>query len=77
MLSHNYTAPGLQVQAAVSTKVRIMWKVQYKPDNASQEWVILNSFDNMPSALLTAGQAATEYFMVVVVDPEGSVIWSN
>ena len=54
-----------------------MWKVQYKPDNATQTWVILNSFDNMPSALVTACRVASECCMVVVVDPEGSVVWSN
>jgi len=58
-------------------KERVMWKVQYKPDNATQTWVILNSFDNMPSALVTACRVASECCMVVVVDPEGSVVWSN
>jgi len=54
-----------------------MWKVQYKPDNASQAWVILSTFDNMPTALVTACRAASDCFMIVVVDPEGSIIWSN
>ena len=54
-----------------------MWKVKYKPDNASQAWIVLNSFDNMPSALITANHAADDFFMVVVEDPDGSVIWSN
>jgi hypothetical protein len=54
-----------------------MWKVKYKPDNASQSWVILSTFDNMPNALITACRAAYDCFMVVVEDPDGSVIWSN
>ena len=58
-------------------KVNIMWVVQYRPDNEAQPWSILESYDNKASALISASNAAEDYFMVIVIDPEGSIIWSN
>ncbi len=54
-----------------------MWNVQYIPNNYSQPWSTLDSYDNKASALTCASQASSEYFMVIVIDPDGSVIWSN
>ena len=54
-----------------------MWIVQHKPKNDSQPWSHLDSYDNKASALIYASQASSEYFMVKVTDPDGSVIWSN
>lgn len=54
-----------------------MWIVQYRPDNETQPWSILDSYDNKASALISASNAAEDYFMVIVIDPDGSVIWSN
>jgi hypothetical protein len=54
-----------------------MWIVQYRPDNETQPWSILGSYDNKASALISATNVAEDYFMVIVIDPDGSVIWSN
>ena len=54
-----------------------MWNVEYKPDNSSQPWDTLDSYDNKTSACISAYRASDDYFMVKVVDTDGSVIWSN
>jgi hypothetical protein len=54
-----------------------MWNIKYKLDNNSQEWVILNSYDNRTSACFHAYSIAKKYYMVIVTEPDGSVIWSN
>ena len=54
-----------------------MWIVQYKPNNDSQSWSTLDSYDNKASALIRASWATVEYLMVKVTDPDGSVVWSN
>jgi hypothetical protein len=54
-----------------------MWIVQYIPNNDSQPWSTLASYENKASAILHASKASAEYFMVKVIDPDGSVIWSN
>jgi hypothetical protein len=54
-----------------------MLVVHYKPDNVSQEWGILDYFDNKASALANAYVASAIYFMVKVTDIDGSVIWSD
>ena len=54
-----------------------MWIVQYKPNNDSQPWSTLDSYDNKASAFIRASWATCEYFMIKVTDPVGSVVWSN
>ena len=54
-----------------------MWIVQCKPNNDSQPWSDLGSYDNKVSAILYASRVSGEYFMVKVIDPDGSVIWTN
>jgi hypothetical protein len=54
-----------------------MWKVEYKPDKNSQVWIVLNTYDDQSSAFITASHVSSDCFMVIVKDPEGSVIWSN
>jgi hypothetical protein len=54
-----------------------MWEVYYKPDDDSQEWRILDSYENKAMALFNASRVLSIYFMVKVTDPEDSVIWSN
>lgn len=54
-----------------------MWTVEYKPDNDSQPWTTMDSYDNKASAILNASRVSGDYYMVKVTDPDGSVIWSN
>jgi len=54
-----------------------MWVVQYKPDNVSQPWSILDSYDKKVSAIIKAYQISANYFMVKIIAPDGCVIWSN
>jgi hypothetical protein len=54
-----------------------MWIVQYKPNNDSQPWSNLGSYDNKVSAILHASRVSGKYFMVKVEDQDSSVIWSN
>jgi hypothetical protein len=54
-----------------------MWVVEYKPDNNSEAWVILDSHDNKTSACFKAFRLSVDCFMVKVTEPDGSVIWSN
>lgn len=58
-------------------KEKNMWSVYYKPDKDSQEWNILDSYDNKATALVSASRVTTDYFMVKVTDPDDSVIWGN
>ena len=54
-----------------------MWKVEYKPNNDSQPWTLLESYDNKASAILHAARVSADHYMVKVTDPDGSVVWSN
>ncbi len=54
-----------------------MWTLQYKPNKDSQPWSTLDSYDNRLSAIVRASWVSREYFMVKVIDPDGTVIWSN
>ncbi len=54
-----------------------MWIVQYRSNNVSQPWSILDSYDNKVSAIIKAYQALGNCFMVKVIDPDGYIIWSN
>ena len=54
----------------------IMWNVEYKLNNKSQAWVILDSYDNKTSACFRAFKASSDYFIIKVTNPDGSsVIW--
>jgi len=61
----------------IMPKERNMWSVQYKPNNDSQEWNILDSYDNKATALDNAYRVSAEYFIVKVTDIDESVIWGN
>ena len=54
-----------------------MWVVYYKPDNVSQPWSILDSYDRKVSAIIKAYQMSTDYFMIKVTAPDGSIVWST
>ena len=54
-----------------------MWIVQYKPNNDSQAWSHLETYDNKVKAVLHASWASAEYFMVKVIGPDSCEIWSN
>ncbi len=54
-----------------------MWKVEYKPNNDSQPWALLATYDNKASAILHASRVSAEYYMIRVTDPERVVVWRN
>lgn len=54
-----------------------MWNVEYKPDNVTQTWTVLSTYDDKTSALIMASHVSTNCYMVVVKAPDGSVVWSN
>ena len=54
-----------------------MWIVQYIPNNDSQPWSILDSYEKKTSAILHASRVSGEYFKVKVTGPDGSLIWNN
>ncbi len=54
-----------------------MWKVEYKPNNDSQTWILLESYDSKASALLHASRVSADYFMIKVTDPDGATVWAN
>lgn len=54
-----------------------MWKVQYKPNNASQVWQTMGSYGNEQSALGQASRIAGKHFMVRVVDPDGNTVFTG
>ena len=53
------------------------WALHYRPDKVSQPWSILCTYDNKLSAIIKANQVSSKYFMVKVIDPGGSITWSN
>ena len=53
------------------------WVLHYRPDKVSQPWSILCTYDNKLSAIIKANQVSSKYFMVKVIDPDGSITWSN
>lgn len=54
-----------------------MWVVYYRPDNVSQPWSIMDSYDNKVSAIIKAYQISAECFMIKVINPDGEIIWSD
>jgi len=53
-----------------------MFRVLYKSKNAASAWSTFGSYGSENSALAAAERIADRYFMVRVIDPEGSTIWS-
>ena len=53
------------------------WVLHYRPDKVSQPWSVLCTYDNKLSAIIKANQVSSKYFMVKVIDPDGSITWSN
>jgi len=60
-----------------SREEKNMWVVHYKPDNVSQPWSILDSYDQKVTAIIKAYQISTNYFMIKVTAPDGSIVWSS
>ena len=60
-----------------SNKSNNMWIVQCKANNDSQTWATLGSYGNKVSAITHASRVTGECFMVIVIDPDGDVIWSS
>lgn len=54
-----------------------MWKVRYKHHNDAQAWLTLDTYDRKSQALIHAARVSGEYYMVIVIDPDGDQIWSN
>lgn len=54
-----------------------MWAVKYKPNDESQPWSTLDNYYSSVSAIDRATRVSGEYFLVMVTDPDGNVIWSN
>lgn len=64
-------------QSQVKDIDRDMWKVEHKPNNSSQPWSTLKLYDNKAKAMLYASSVSGDYYMIKVVDPDGSVVWGN
>ena len=58
-------------------RIIIMWVVHYRPDKVSQPWSILDSYDKEVNAIIKAYQVSAEYFMIKVIGPDGSIVWSS
>jgi hypothetical protein len=56
---------------------RAMYTVQYKATSAQQAWQTVGSYGSEQTALSNAERASHKYFMVRVLDPDKSVIWSH
>ena len=54
-----------------------MWVLHFIPDNPSQPWSVLDSFDVRTHAIIRAYQVSSRYFKVKVTDVEGRIIWST
>lgn len=54
---------------------KVVWKVQCKPNNDSQPWVVLQEHDNKGDALLHGLRISGDYFMVKVTDSDDALIW--
>ena len=54
-----------------------MWTIKYKPNNDSQGWLTLESYDNKSQALLHAARVSGSYYKVSVIDPEYNIIWRH
>jgi len=54
-----------------------MWTIKYKPNNDSQAWLTLESYDNKSQALLHAARVSSNFYKVRVIDPEYNIIWKH
>jgi len=54
-----------------------MCKVQYKPNNHIQPWSIFGCYENKAQAFIYASRVSSKYFMVEIIDTDGSVVWSH
>jgi len=54
-----------------------MWTVKYKPNNDSQPWLTLESYDNKSQAVLHAARVSSRYYKVSVIDSEYKTIWKH
>ncbi len=54
-----------------------MWIIHYRTEKVSQPWSILDTYDKKVNAIIKAYQVSAKYFMVKVIGPDGSIIWSN
>lgn len=69
---------GYQVKlSSINKKILSLWEVHYRPNNVSQPWSILDTYDKKVNAIIKAYQVSGNYFMVKVTAPDGSIIWSN
>jgi hypothetical protein len=63
--------------SSMGKKTLSRWVVHYRPNNVSQPWSVLVSYNKKVSAVIKAYQVSSDYFMVKVIDPDGDIIWSN
>ena len=63
--------------SSMNKKILSLWVVHYRSNNVSQPWSILDSYDKKINAIIKAYQVSGEYFMIKVIGPDGSIIWSN
>ena len=63
--------------SSMDNRVLSQGVIQYRPDKVSQPWSILDSYDKRLNAIIKAYQVSAKYFMIKVIDPDGSIIWSN
>ena len=75
-MSHKQTYYKDNQNAAIFME-KAGWVLHYRPDKVSQPWSILCTYDNKLSAIIKANQVLSKYFMVKVIDPDGSITWSN
>ena len=75
-MSHKQTYYKDNQNAAIFME-KAGWVLHYRPDNVSQPWSVLCTYDNKLSAIIKANQVSSKYFMVKVIDPDGSITWSN
>ena len=54
-----------------------MYKVEYKVSNGGQAWQTHGSYSTEQTALSAAARISAKYFMVRVLDPNRSVVWSG
>jgi len=53
--------------------MKITWNIEFKSAKYPKEWSILDSYDNKTSASIKACRVSGDYFIVKVMDTDGSV----
>ena len=61
----------------LNKKILSQWVVRYRANNVSQPWTTLDKYDKKVSAIIKAYQVSGKYFMVKVIGPDGSIVWSD